>query len=88
MVTSAPKLQRQSKVQEVDEGFRFTVAAALIILGYVSGFALFATLGLDLLIEIPFHRASITDAAANAVAGLTMIFLIWDCQLDLKQEQE
>ena len=70
--------------EPVDDGFQFTVAHAFVLLGYVAGIVLFVVFGLDLLVEIPFDRASISYDIANVAGGLTLIYLSWNCQRDLK----
>jgi hypothetical protein len=69
---------------EIDDGFRFTIAHAFILLSYLVGSTLLVTFGLDLIIKVPFQRASITYDVANVIGGLTLIYLSWNCQRDLQ----
>lgn len=93
---SAEPLRRQIHKQEsfaphgesfderVEDNFRFTVAHAFTLLGYLTGIALLLIFGLDLAGEIPFNRESIGFGIANVFAGLALIYLSYDCQRDLE----
>lgn len=70
--------------EPLDDGLQFTIAHAFILLGYLVGIALVLVFGLDLLVEIPFDRASVSYDIANVVCGLTLVYLSWNCQRDLK----
>lgn len=66
------------------DGLQFTVAHAFILFGYLVGIALFLIFGLDLLMGVPFDRGSVSYGIANVVGGLTLIYLSYNCQRDLK----
>lgn len=68
----------------LDDGRQFSVAHAFILLGYFVGIALVLVFGSDLLAQIPFDRASISYDIANVAGGLTLVYLSWNCQRDLK----
>lgn len=82
--TAAPKQRSSDPAFEPNEGFHFTLAHAFVVFGYIVGFSLFAVFGLDLLLEIPFQRGSIMYDVANVVGGLTLMYLSWNCQRDLR----
>ena len=79
---AAPRLE--SAEASLDDGRQFTIVHAFILLGYLVGIVLVVVFGSDLLVEIPFDRASISYDIANVTAGLTLVYLSWNCQSDLK----
>ena len=76
--------QLESTDEPLDGGLQLTVAHAFILFGYLVGIALFLIFGLDLLMGVPFDRGSVSYGGANVVGGLTLIYLSYNCQRDLK----
>lgn len=62
----------------------FTLAHAYVFSSYVVGIALVLMFGLDLLVKIPFRRASALFDIVSTVCGLGLIYLSFNCHRDLK----